>query len=192
MKHVKFIVIDLYFSPNITQSRGNNGCIIDDNWLIQKFISITPLCIASEGLSFYHYFCKRECSRTLVYKSRPNSYHHRLHDIHFVLDGEVDKVGVDEDMKGWAEGGVILEEERGRDRRSFRRLHLVRIFRLLLLRGRAVFGLQPRVAGADHSLHGGKLFRSFCSRHFSPEKKNNFRLYMTFRSPKLSDNAGNS
>ena len=39
------------------------------------------------------------------------SVHHILDDVHLVLDGEIDEVGVDEYVEGGPELGVVLEEE---------------------------------------------------------------------------------
>ena len=48
--------------------------------------------------------------------------HHALHDVYFVLDGEVNEVGVDEDVVRRAEVGVVLEEQRRRRLRSEKRV----------------------------------------------------------------------
>ena len=58
-------------------------------------------------------------SRVLTFSIE--TVHHSLHDIYFVLDGEVDEVGIDEDVVGWTEIGVVLEEQRRRGLRSEKR-----------------------------------------------------------------------
>ena len=40
------------------------------------------------------------------------SVHHILDDVHLVLDGEVDKVCVNQDVEGGSKLSVVLEEER--------------------------------------------------------------------------------
>ena len=37
--------------------------------------------------------------------------HHGFNYVELILYGKIDKVGVDEDLVGWGEGGVVLEEE---------------------------------------------------------------------------------
>ena len=96
-------------------------------------------------------------------------HHHGLHHIHLVLDGEVDEVGVDEDVERGPEGGVVLEEEGRRDCRGFGGLELVGVFGLLLFGRGSILGLQSRVAGADHPLHGGELLGALGSGHLGPE-----------------------
>ena len=74
--------------------------------------------------------------------------HHALHDIQLVLNGEVDEVGVNENVVRWSQLCVILEEQGGGDlwtvrnkgsdnvRRSSRETHtpfLTRVSLFLLL-----------------------------------------------------------
>ena len=47
---------------------------------------------------------------------RHQAIHHSLDELDLVLYGKVDKVGVDQDAVGRAEGGVVGEEEGGRER----------------------------------------------------------------------------
>ena len=51
--------------------------------------------------------------------------HHVLDDVHLVLDGEVDEVGVDQDVERGPKLGVILEEERTRTLDMFCCLDLI-------------------------------------------------------------------
>ena len=71
--------------------------------------------------------------------------HHALDDVHLVLDGEVDEVGVHEDVKGRPELSVILEEESAGLLDVFGGLDLVGILGLLLPRGGPILVLQSRV-----------------------------------------------
>ena len=36
--------------------------------------------------------------------------HHGLNNVHFVFDGEVDEIGIDENVEGWPKGGVVLQK----------------------------------------------------------------------------------
>ena len=36
--------------------------------------------------------------------------HHGLNNVHFVFDGEVDEIGIDENVEGWPKCGVVLQE----------------------------------------------------------------------------------
>ena len=82
--------------------------------------------------------------------------HHALDNVHLVFDGEVDEVGVHEDVEGRPQLGVVLEEESAGLLHVLGRLDLVRILRLLLLGRRSVLLLEPRIRGGDHPLHCGK------------------------------------
>ncbi len=37
--------------------------------------------------------------------------HHRLNDVQLGLDGEVDEIGVDQNVVWWAELSIVLEEQ---------------------------------------------------------------------------------
>ena len=39
--------------------------------------------------------------------------HHSSYRVDFILDGEVEEVGVDDDTEGRTEVGVVVEEQRG-------------------------------------------------------------------------------
>ena len=53
--------------------------------------------------------------------------HHVLDDVHLVLDGEVDEVGVDQDVERGAKLSVVLEEECARTLNMLSGLDLIRI-----------------------------------------------------------------
>ena len=55
--------------------------------------------------------------------------HHILDNVHLILDGEVDEVGVDEYVKGRAELGVVLEEEGAGALHMLGGLDLIRVLR---------------------------------------------------------------
>lgn len=42
---------------------------------------------------------------------RVQAVHHPLHQVNLILDGEVDEVGVHENVVRWTERGVVLEEQ---------------------------------------------------------------------------------
>ena len=59
--------------------------------------------------------------------------HHILDNVHLVLDGEVDEVGVDQNVERRPKLGVVLEEEGTGALDMLRCLELIRILRLTSL-----------------------------------------------------------
>ena len=59
--------------------------------------------------------------------------HHALDNVHLVFDGEVDEVGVHEDVEGRPQLGVVLEEESAGLLNMLRSFYLVWILWLLFL-----------------------------------------------------------
>ena len=53
--------------------------------------------------------------------------HHVLDDVHLILDGEVDEVGIDQDVERGAKLSVVLEEECARTLNMLSGLDLIRI-----------------------------------------------------------------
>jgi len=49
---------------------------------------------------------------------RIQAIHHAGQQLELALDSVREEVGIDEDIVGWDEGGVVLEEEGGGDLRS--------------------------------------------------------------------------
>lgn len=80
--------------------------------------------------------------------------HHRPNDVHFVSDGEVDEVGIDQDVVGGAQLGVVLEEEGGDG--------LVDVSGLFLLGQLFLLGLLFFLVGFDAGVFWGDYFFGYC------------------------------
>ena len=63
--------------------------------------------------------------------------HHALYNVHLVFDGEVDEVGVDQNVERRPKLGVVLEEESTGALNMLRCLKLIRILRLTNLGNKA-------------------------------------------------------
>lgn len=85
--------------------------------------------------------------------------HHGLDNVEFVADGEADEVGVDEDVVGRGEGGVVLEEEGRGD--LFDVTDRLGFFLRPCLGRLLLDALQARVCRGDELLFDGKLFLRF-------------------------------
>lgn len=84
--------------------------------------------------------------------------HHGFDHVEFVFNAKVDEIGVDEDVVGRAELGVVLEEHGRAGLGLFHQVGLVGGFGLLFGRG-AIRGFEPGVRGFDHPLELGRSLR---------------------------------
>ena len=86
MSHCKSNLVQITFNGKILVGSGVNT---------EKVTRITKLALSSCNLLTF-------CIETV---------HHALHNVQLVLNGEVDEVGVNQNVVGWSQLCVILEEQ---------------------------------------------------------------------------------
>jgi len=147
--------------------RSNNVDFVSHNAVHNAVIGIDAFVVALQSLpSFVSRYSQRKAIfRTEFLQLSHNAgcdhgtafgietRHHRVEKVELLLDSMREEIGIDEDGIRRSQGGVVLEEERGRNLRDFTddlRLGLCGFLLFLLLQNLVL--LEARISLADYTL----------------------------------------